>query len=150
MPLVQVLYVSSARPAVTADDVAEILASSRRRNMAAGVTGMLLYCGDNFLQILEGEEGPVDETLRRIGRDSRHSNLQTLIREAISSPAFGDWSMGFENLNAQSDDDPAAAFEIGRAEIERHLAARDAWRVRHFMETFYRINTRRELSLRRA
>lgn len=146
MPLVQVLYVSSARPAVTADDVAEILASSRRRNMAAGVTGMLLYCGDNFLQILEGEEGPVDETLRRIGRDSRHSNLQTLIREAISSPAFGDWSMGFENLNAPT----AAAFEIRRAEIERHLAARDAWRVRHFMETFYRINTRRELSLRRA
>ena len=46
--------------------LADILASAVRHNTASGITGMLLYAGGNFLQVIEGEEDAVHETYKRI------------------------------------------------------------------------------------
>ena len=78
--------------------LADILASAVRHNTASGITGMLLYAGGNFLQVLEGEADAVHKTFARISRDPRHKNLNLLIEEEIDERQFDRWSMGFYSL----------------------------------------------------
>ncbi len=52
--MIQLCYISTARPQVTWDTVDEILSTSRRNNARNRVTGLLLFNGKRFLQILEG------------------------------------------------------------------------------------------------
>ncbi len=49
--------------------------------------------------MLEGDEEPLRRTYERIGSDSRHINLRLLADVEVTSPMFGDWSMGFEHVD---------------------------------------------------
>ncbi len=60
---------------------------------------MLLYCGQSFLQMLEGTPEALDITYARIASDSRHTSLRLLLDAEVSSPLFPDWSMGFEHVD---------------------------------------------------
>ncbi|MGE0746800.1 MAG: BLUF domain-containing protein [Rhodospirillales bacterium] len=146
MAHIQLLYVSSATVRISDAMVEEILAVSRRNNAGASVTGMLLTCGDNFFQVLEGGEAAVDETFARIGRDRRHRRVDVLLRLPAEQRMFAEWSMGFENLSAPREALPDGAFEISRAALDGRLTVGDAGHIRRFMENFYRINTRRALA----
>ncbi|HSM42684.1 MAG TPA: BLUF domain-containing protein, partial [Afifellaceae bacterium] len=48
------VYVSAAHHLMGDDELTEILETSRARNAAAGITGMLLYKDGSFMQLLEG------------------------------------------------------------------------------------------------
>ena len=52
--LVRLLYASRAAEALTPEIVDSILAASRKGNPALGITGLLCYSGDIFMQVLEG------------------------------------------------------------------------------------------------
>jgi hypothetical protein len=52
------------------------------------------------MQVLEGQEVAINETMARIEKDSRHTDLVVLERTAITSRSFDQWSMGFHRLNA--------------------------------------------------
>jgi hypothetical protein len=93
-------YVSSATIPFSNDSLRALLLSSRTNNERAGITGMLLYKGGNFMQVLEGERGVVLETQNRIFGDVRHRGHIVLLAEAIPDRRFGKWSMGFRDLNA--------------------------------------------------
>ena len=56
--LSQYLYISTA-PTLPREEVDAILAASARNNPERGITGLLLFNGRNFLQLLEGEESAV-------------------------------------------------------------------------------------------
>lgn len=92
------IYSSRAVDGTDRDALRDILAASRDRNAEEGVTGCLLYSGTAFLQVLEGEEGPVRETFARIRRDPRHTDVRVLVDEGAPDRAHGDWSMGFAHL----------------------------------------------------
>jgi hypothetical protein len=96
--MIQLVYVSSATEPFSAEDLTVLLERSRRRNAASGITGMLLYRGGNFMQVLEGDEGVVRALFAAIGRDRRHSGVLTLLDGPIAGRQFPDWSMGFRNL----------------------------------------------------
>jgi hypothetical protein len=146
----QCLYVSSSAGRISDSDVAKILERARRNNERDGITGMLLYCDGNFLQLIEGEDEVVEATFRRIERDRRHSDVTILFDEKVPKRAFADWSMGFERLEKSSNSDIEAAFEISRMAIDRRIAPGNYWTVRRMMETFYEINTRQLLNLTQA
>ncbi|EGF92745.1 sensors of blue-light using FAD family protein [Asticcacaulis biprosthecium C19] len=76
-----------------------VLEPSRERNMAEGITGMLCYTDDVFLQILEGGRTEVSQLLTRIMRDDRHSDVTLLVFDEIDERAFSDWSMGQASLD---------------------------------------------------
>ena len=59
--MIHLVYVSSATGKLGETDLLDLLEHSRRRNRALDLTGMLLYAGGNFFQVLEGEEKDVDE-----------------------------------------------------------------------------------------
>lgn len=96
--LVRLLYASRAAAPLTAEIVESILEQSRSHNVPHGVTGMLCFSDELFIQVLEGSRKNVSELYNRIVRDPRHGEIQLLIFEEISERRFADWTMGQVNL----------------------------------------------------
>lgn len=107
MSLIQLIYVSAATIELSDEELAKVLESSVRHNKEQGVTGMLLYAGGNFIQVLEGEAAAIDETMSRIERDPRHFQLIVLERSPVAEREFGNWYMGFRHLNEAEIADPS-------------------------------------------
>lgn len=97
--LVQLIYASRASPSLDEQAIPALLETSRRRNAAAGITGMLLYVEGSFFQVLEGEAASVAETFARIHNDACHGRVTQIISEPIFERAFTDWTMGFANVD---------------------------------------------------
>lgn len=95
------VYVSSATRPLSTPELEAILAVARRNNRAAGVTGMLLHCNGNFMQVLEGPLGALEETFQRICRSAAHHEIIELVREPVAAREFSDWSMAFSPVGAQ-------------------------------------------------
>jgi len=100
MAFTQLIYFSDLVDKNEAE-LGPILASAVRHNKEDGITGMLLYSGGNFLQVLEGDEAQVRATYERICRDPRHRNVSKLTEEQVPERHFSDWSMGYRQLGAQ-------------------------------------------------
>lgn len=99
------LYASHAVQKFSDDALIELLRKSRANNVRDGLTGMLLYRGGNFLQVLEGDPDMVARTYDRIDADPRHDGVTMLITETIAERRFGDWTMGFHNLDKVAEAD---------------------------------------------
>lgn len=82
-------------------EVTQILATSRRNNTRADVTGALLFNKGAFAQVLEGPRSKVEETFERIQRDTRHSDVTVLECAPTESRSFPDWSMAFVGHSAK-------------------------------------------------
>jgi hypothetical protein len=93
--LISLVYISSERSPFSAKELDELLANSRVRNRANGVTGVMLYAGGSFMQYLEGPKTAVQKTFERIKADRRHYGIMELICMNIPKREFKDWSMGF-------------------------------------------------------
>ncbi|QSI78930.1 MULTISPECIES: BLUF domain-containing protein [Niveibacterium] len=96
--LVRLLYASRAASPLTAPVVDAILAQSRDHNPKLGITGMLCYSDDLFLQVLEGGRDEVCELFNTIVRDDRHTKVRILSFEEIPERRFGAWTMGHVNI----------------------------------------------------
>lgn len=96
--LVRLLYAS--RVIDTSDEaISAILAQSRKHNPECGITGILCYGGDIFLQAIEGGRMAVSELYGHIQRDPRHKDVVLLHYEEISERRFGGWTMGQVNTS---------------------------------------------------
>ncbi|MCC6717192.1 MAG: BLUF domain-containing protein [Acetobacteraceae bacterium] len=96
--LVRCLYASRARQTLVPAVTDAILEQSRRNNAARGITGLLCFADDIFVQVLEGGRDPVCDLLGVIMRDDRHQGLRLLAYEEIGQRRFGHWNMGQVNL----------------------------------------------------
>lgn len=79
-------------------DIERILASARRHNTQAGITGALLLADGYYFQILEGPADAVDTTYRRIERDNRHVEPVLLRRRLTQTRLFSDCPMYFSKM----------------------------------------------------
>jgi Sensors of blue-light using FAD len=98
----RVIYCSQADFDMSPDELTGLLTVARRHNTEAGLSGMLLYCGQSFLQLLEGESAAVDSTYARILADDRHRNIRQLSDAEVAAPMFPDWTMGFEHVDPET------------------------------------------------
>lgn len=96
--LVRLLYASRAAKPLSNEVVESILAQSRIHNPAQGITGILCYSGDVFMQVLEGGRDAVCELYNTIVRDPRHQQVRLLAFEEIAERRFASWTMGQVNL----------------------------------------------------
>ncbi len=92
--MLQLVYLSTARPALPAAAIDEILAASRRNNHADGLTGLMLYDGYHFLQVLEGKAARVQKLYDRIRADPRHRAVVLLRTCEIGEHMLADRSLG--------------------------------------------------------
>ncbi|MGD0961733.1 MAG: BLUF domain-containing protein [Methylomonas sp.] len=100
--MIYLIYISSASKRFSEDELVDLLSKSREKNTKLGVTGMLLYKDGNFLQVLEGEETAVMKLFGAIKANSNHQGVTILDKGELAERQFGDWSMGFRNLNDQA------------------------------------------------
>ncbi len=98
--LVRLVYVSEASVPFTDGDLATLLRKSQRNNAGRGVTGVLLYAGGHFMQVLEGPADAVTERLAVIGADPRHRNVHQLFCEVATTRLFARWTMGTLSVDA--------------------------------------------------
>ncbi len=99
--MIQITYLSSATRSMSQDDLEDILRTARENNARLGITGMLLYGNKTFIQILEGEESVVNELVKSIKRDPRHTNFQIVKKKTIDRHEYADWSMGFKRVSGE-------------------------------------------------
>lgn len=100
--MIQVIYTSRAKAPFSVEALRDLLAKARRRNTERGVSGMLLHVEGSFLQVLEGEAGPVQALYDLIGRDPRHTGVILLARRTIDARCFADWSMAFFDASGRA------------------------------------------------
>ncbi len=97
--LVRCLYASRIEGSLTPALLAEILQQSRKNNPSRGLTGMLCYTPEFFVQVLEGGRQEVSHLLATLMRDPRHREMTVLLYEEIAERRFSSWSMGQVNID---------------------------------------------------
>jgi len=97
--LVRLLYASRANDNNRAATIESIMAQSRTHNPERGITGVLCYGGDIFIQVLEGGRMEVNELYGFIARDSRHKDVAILKYEEVTERRFSGWTMGQFNID---------------------------------------------------
>ena len=95
MNLHSLLYASTARLNLTQADLDAIRSESENWNREHEVTGLLVFNGEGFSQVLEGTETAVLTLYDRIRRDPRHTGCVTLFSRPIARRRYPDWAMGF-------------------------------------------------------
>ncbi|MES2444533.1 MAG: BLUF domain-containing protein [Pseudomonadota bacterium] len=101
--MLQLVYVSSARPGLSPADPEAILAVSRANNARDAITGFLYSDGRRFLQALEGPADKVAATIERIRTDPRHRAIVILSSREVAEREFGDWAMAHYEPGADAD-----------------------------------------------
>lgn len=91
--MLQIVYISTARPGFSADQVEHVLTAARTRNAENGVTGLIFFNGHRFLQALEGEEPVVRQTYGRIVSNPSHFAIVQLSERRVERREFGPWAM---------------------------------------------------------
>ena len=67
--------------------------SCAERNAECGSTGSLAYIDGHFIQVLEGEMYPLEDTFERICNDFRHREMKLIDYQAVPARLFPHWHM---------------------------------------------------------
>lgn len=104
--LISLVYTSTAAHPLRETALAHLLTQCRELNSERGITGMLLYRGGRFIQVLEGAPEVVSSLVDTIERDARHQDLKILLRETLDTRRFADWTMGYRAFRESDGDVP--------------------------------------------
>ena len=96
--LVRLMYASRAARTFSAEELSAVLRQSTSNNPRQGVTGVLCFSGEIFLQVLEGGRSQVSALYNRIVQDPRHRDVVLLNYEEIDERSFAGWAMGQVNM----------------------------------------------------
>ncbi len=100
MRLKTLTYTSRARLDLGDEDLAAIHQSARHLNALDGISGLLLFDGARFLQIVEGAEDAIDNLVERLRMDPRHSAFEVRDERYVEHRSFPDWSMELVRVSA--------------------------------------------------
>lgn len=81
-------------------EIEQILASARKKNPQANITGALMFNAGSFAQVLEGSHDDIQDTFERIQCDPRHSHVVMLALEPVMQREFSSWSMAYLGTNS--------------------------------------------------
>jgi hypothetical protein len=100
MNLTSVTYTSLARLDLQESDLEDIHLTARDQNALDGVTGLLVFNGTHFLQIIEGSDSAIEDLIERLRKDRRHSGFEIRDRRKVDVRSFPDWSMELVRVKA--------------------------------------------------
>ncbi len=123
--LYQVLYVSKLCADQPLTVVADIVHRARVANEGRGITALLVFDGEYFCQLIEGDERPVLSLAGRIYDDPRHQEVEVLHHGLADKRRFKGFEVAFTDGEEELTLAPLCALD-GRAAVE----AFDALRVR--------------------
>ena len=100
MTIKSLTYTSLARLDLEAADLEAIHRTALQVNALEGITGLLIFNGTHFLQIIEGAPNAIDDLVERLRRDPRHSGLEIRDERMVSDRSFPDWTMELVKVSA--------------------------------------------------
>lgn len=101
-----IVYHSQLAPDAPLSCISDIIKTARSFNASHGLTGILAFDGQHFLQYLEGPKQPLWDLLVRIAQDPRHVNFNLQHQgQCEGERLFRNWSMGYALVD---DADPLA------------------------------------------
>ena len=98
----------------------DIVTKSKINNPEYGITGLLFYHKQRFIQVLEGERDALEGLMSILEKDNRHTNIQRILDQPIKKRGFEDWNMDSLNLAEGQDIDPDELIRI-RDAYKKHL-----------------------------
>ena len=119
--LLNFAYCSRAADGVDDDEVGRIVESAQRRNLACGITGVLVFGSGVFFQWIEGPAAQVQKLIASLHGDSRHYDIVWLNQsEEKRERLYPNWEM--ERVEAE---DIRAVLQdaLESAENENNVAA---------------------------
>ena len=96
--LTTIIYRSHICDNVSFKSIEAMVARANERNGQADVTGILLFNGTHFFQLIEGPEEKVRDIYQKIVLDPRHYNLVELFCDYAPSRRFGKVGMELFDL----------------------------------------------------
>ncbi len=99
MGLAYLIYKSIPTTNLAEKDLLEIAEQSKHNNVDNGLTGLLVYGNNEFVQILEGEEDAIETLYNKVLADTRHNNIKLIKRGRLERRYFPSWSMGFRSVS---------------------------------------------------
>lgn len=121
------VYISRALIDADKGQLRALVARSAAHNEACGVTGMLWFDSGRFAQVLEGEQVAIDDTMRRIRADARHTDIEIICDREIRQPMFRRWSMALPDEGPEGAEN--TAFMIGFARTQPGETARTLYDI---------------------
>jgi hypothetical protein len=138
------IYASAASKGFKLSDLEEILRVARKNNARDDISGMLLFEGKSFLQVLEGERRKIDVLLEKIRNDRRHARTVLLLREPIEQRSFADWTMGYTRVALGELQDATGVNDF--FSDQSSFADLDSAKVRSLLELFRSGSFRQRLT----
>lgn len=93
-----IAYLSNLSRQLSKEELFALATNASENNRKKDICGILLYSGNKFLQVLQGEEEAVKTLFEKIAKDSRHRNVTVIIESHSMAKEFGNWSMAFKEL----------------------------------------------------
>ena len=93
MSLKSLTYTSLASLDLTSSDLEDIHRVARSSNAFQGISGLLIFNGVHFLQVIEGPPEAIDELVERLRRDPRHQGFEVRDEREASERSFPSWTM---------------------------------------------------------
>jgi hypothetical protein len=100
--MIRITYLSQAASNFSSIDLLYLLEHCHMNNPKLGLTGLLIFGNETFLQTIEGENHIVEEIIDKISKDKRHIKFQVLSKQLIENRQYSNWAMGFEKLTEQT------------------------------------------------
>ena len=139
MILYHLLYISTATDYQSDTQLAALLEEAVTANLQYQVTGMLLYCEGDFMQLIEGKKSDIIQLYDNICRDERNFENEVLVEEPIAERHFVDWSMGFKQFSKEEYQIHNQGFDLKdfASSIKKtgHMST-----AIHFLHSFYQWN----------
>ena len=88
-------FTSRARAGLRAAQTSDLIATSRENNVRDDIRGVLLYTGESFLSVVEGDEASISALWRRLLVDARHRGIASLFDVTVRGPWYEDWRAGY-------------------------------------------------------
>jgi hypothetical protein len=92
-------YISTKRRDLLKSEINSIIETSKKRNEAKDISGILIEYKNHFIQHVEGDAVVIYELFEKIKLDSRHENVHLLQYSPLENRLFDDWNMAHRNLD---------------------------------------------------
>ncbi len=131
--LTTILYRSHLHDHVAIKTLEDMVAKANNKNQSTDVTGILLFDGLHFCQLLEGPREAVQAIYDRICQDARHHNLVELMHDYAPARRFGKVGMELFDLR-EHDKDTVLQAVLDKGTSRYQLTYKD--RALQFLRTF--------------
>ncbi|MCQ8896931.1 BLUF domain-containing protein [Limnobacter humi] len=89
----RLVYTSTQAVPLNPEDFERLCEQASSRNQRLGLSGILLFNGQEFLQCLEGDHAQITEVFKPITQDSRHRDIQIHCFGPVADRLFTGWGM---------------------------------------------------------